>query len=448
MTRLILDYYRRWSLVLAIGAAVQLSLGWWTAVEAKTPVEFTAMVIPLCVGEILVLLDMARGMFRVVATLPLTPRQIGRSWWLANVLIPAVTLIALLFLGAGVAVICRPDQAFPLHRLSMASLFTALWLGVLFHLFFPGSGKFGAWWQRIFLALLTVVFVLWMVFRALSSFLGYLLSPDAAKNPVNLAIFLAGGTFLTFLGWFRAGRFDPAWAQSRGLKSACGTTRFRLTPLPTAPHQPPEGYGGILFLLRATFIDRFLVCVASAIGFLIFVWSAPRFAGLQSQISLRDGLVIFIVFPLRPCLMQLRLLRTLPISTSKLVAVIIASVILPAIAAGMLMTGIVALSLGTPAAVPILKSCILILAPIALCVSVTVWRGGGVQAYAFFIVAMMAWVLVVAAWQNITFPLAGEVAAIGVVLAGLLTYYALLRGSRAYRAQSNPLGSFTWSARR
>ena len=47
MTRLILDYYRRWSLVLAIGAVPLLIQGWWIMADARTPIEFTASMIPI-----------------------------------------------------------------------------------------------------------------------------------------------------------------------------------------------------------------------------------------------------------------------------------------------------------------------------------------------------------------------------------------------------------------
>ncbi len=461
MTRLILDYYRRWSLVLAIGAVPLLILGWWIAVEPKTPIEFIVALLPIW---ILHLFDLSRSAVRVLHTMPLTLRQIGRSWWLVNVLIPAIIVAALLFLGAGSAVLCHPYQAFPLHRLSLASLFALLWLGTVFVLFVPlvpASRNFSNWWQHLlstlFIVLLTVVLTFWMVIRAVSSFSGFLLSQDAAKSPVKLAILVAGGAFLTFVGWFRAERFDPARGQLGCPKKAAGAANFRLTPLSTAPHQPPKGHGGILFLLRTTFIDRLVVCFASGIGILVFAWCASWFPASGSLFNLREGfnnnstitvLLIFTLFPLRSSLTQLRFLRTLPISTAKLATVIIASVILPAIALGMLMAGIAALSVGTPAALSILKSCILILAPIALCIFFTAWRGGGMQAYVLFIVAMMGWVLVVSASQKITFPLAGGSAVAGVTLAWLLTYYALLRGSRAYRAQSNPLGSLIRSVGR
>ncbi len=476
MTRLILDYYRRWGLVFSLGVALQLMQGWWITADPGTPFEFTASMIPICVG-LIPLFDLSRGVVRVVGTLPLPLAKLGRGCWLANVLIPAIILAVLLFLGAGAAAFCYPDKAFPLNRLLMASLVTALWLGALFSLVFPATfpttGKFRNRLRGIFTGLvvtiLTVFLIFWMI-------LGFVLSPGSANNPTKLAIFLAGGAWLTCVGWLRAGRFDPARAPFGAPKTELAATYYeykaraassRLTPLSTAPHQPPEGHGGILFLLRTTFIRGLLVCFAGAIGGLLVVWVESRFPALVRLpmpgqgvfvINLREGfkindptitvLLIFILFPLQRSLMQLRFLRTLPISTAKLAAVIIALVILPVIAVSMLMAGIAGLSFGTPAALTILKSCILILAPMALCIFFTVWRGGGIEAYVLFLLAIMAWVVALSAWQNITFPLAGGVAVVGVMLAWVLTYYALLRSSRAYRVQTDRLAGFPWSAGR
>ena len=108
MTRLILDYYRRWGRVLAIGAVPPLIMGWWITVEPKTPIEFIVALLPVW---LLHLFDLSRGAVRVLLTLPLTARQIGRSWWFANVFIPAIMVAALLFLGAGAAVLWHPYQA-------------------------------------------------------------------------------------------------------------------------------------------------------------------------------------------------------------------------------------------------------------------------------------------------------------------------------------------------
>ena len=138
----------------------------------------------------------------------------------------------------------------------MASLVTALWLGAIFALVFPGifpvTGKFRNRWRGILTVLvgtiLTIIFIFWAIF-------GFAFSPGAAKDPVMLAIFLAGGISLTFVGWFRAGRFNPAGIRvqfgrlnpelsEKFYAYKAGAASSRPTPLSTAPHQPPEGYGG------------------------------------------------------------------------------------------------------------------------------------------------------------------------------------------------------------
>ena len=46
MTRFILNYYRRWSLVVSLAVVLQLIQGWCIAGEPRTPIEFTASIIP------------------------------------------------------------------------------------------------------------------------------------------------------------------------------------------------------------------------------------------------------------------------------------------------------------------------------------------------------------------------------------------------------------------
>jgi hypothetical protein len=460
MTRLVLDYYRRWGWVLSLGMALQLIQGWCIAAFPWTPIEFTASMIPVCLG-LLPLFDLSRGVVRVVGTLPLSLAKLGRGWWFANVLIPAIVMVALLFLGASAAAFCHPNQAFPLNRLLMASVITVLWLGTIFALVFPAifpvTGKFKNRWRGILAGfvggILTFFFVLGAIFA-------FVLSPGSSNNPILLDIFVAGGTCLTFAGWFRAGRFNPA-----GIRVEFGQLNPELSEKfyaykegaassRSTPHQPPEGYGGILFLLRTTFMSGLYVYFAGAILILLFAWIEPRFPAFGSPLSLREGfktkdptntvLLIFILFERLTFLMQLRFLRTLPLSTAKLATVIIASVILPVIAAGLFLAGIAGLSVGTTAALTVLKSCILVLAPITLCIFFNVLRGGGMEVFLVsVVVALLAWVWVVSALQHITFPLAAGVAVAGVMLGWRLTYYALSRGSRTYRVQTNPFGRFS-----
>ena len=132
MKRLILDHFRRWWWVLALVAVLEFGLGWFIASRPEDNFEFWGLMLAMWTGAILLSFDLRRGVVRAVAPLPLTARQIGRSWWLATVAIPAIALAALLFSGAGTFYHFHPDQAFPADRLALASLFNLVWLGTVF----------------------------------------------------------------------------------------------------------------------------------------------------------------------------------------------------------------------------------------------------------------------------------------------------------------------------
>ena len=156
MKKLILDHFRRWWWVLAPGAVYALVLGWSMAIPADASElwhgkrlfvlvwlkvqsnMFVSQVFCLAVftGAMLLLFDLHRGIARAVSALPLTARQIGRSWWLATVAIPAIVYAALFFGGAGTFYLFHPNQVFPAARLVMASIFTLLWLGMGFTIYF------------------------------------------------------------------------------------------------------------------------------------------------------------------------------------------------------------------------------------------------------------------------------------------------------------------------
>ncbi len=225
MKKIILDHFRRWWWVFALGAAYALVLGWSLAIPTDTSElwqgkksfllvwlkvqsnMYLMQVYCLAVftGGMLLLFDLQRGITRVVTALPLTTRQIGRGWWLATVAIPAIVYAALFFLGAGIFCLFHPNQVFPAARLAVAGFFTLLWLGMSFTIYFAQftnkHGLGGNWRERtgnFFISVLAI----WMTF-------GFALSLNAPKNPVKLAIFLVVGAFLTIVGWFRAGQFSP-----------------------------------------------------------------------------------------------------------------------------------------------------------------------------------------------------------------------------------------------
>ena len=214
MKRLILDHFRRWWWVLALGAVYALVLGWavalpadygehwhgkhlfwlvWLKVQGRMFVMQT-FVLATFTGAILLAFDLKRGLVRTVRALPLTTRQIGRGWWLAAAGIPAIASVLLLFLGAGTFHLSHPGNPFPAGRLALASVFTVLWFGTGFTIYLNKSTAtgWGGNWRTVIVNLVVTALVIWMIF-------GFALSLDATKNPVKCAAFVLAGVIMTLI---------------------------------------------------------------------------------------------------------------------------------------------------------------------------------------------------------------------------------------------------------
>lgn len=463
MKKLILDHFRRWWWVLALGAAYALVLGWSMAIPADTgelwhgkksfllvwlKVQsnlFVMQVYCLAVftGAMLLLFDLQRGITRVVTALPLTAIQIGRGWWLATVAIPAIAYAALFFLGAGTFCLFHPNQVFPAARLAVAGLFTLLWLGMSFTIYFAQftnkHGLRGNWRERTGNFFISVL-VIWMTF-------GFALSLNAPKNPVKLAVFLVAGALLTIVGWFRAGQFSPPRPKQAGVHRRPG---LWLTPLAPGISPVPDGRGGIPFLISAHFFKTFLICVSVAAWMLLVLTWQGAIKSWQEAFETIGGIgavfwVVIFLF-VSPVVRQMRWLRTLPISATSLAAALFAITCLPFLALGVLVAGIAALACGTPLAVRIVENYALIFAPASVCIFFAVRLGIGIPAYLVLLVTMAGSQMV--PHRPIPFSLGGPLAAGCVLLAFLLTRHALRHSSRAYRIQANVFNKDPWGAAR
>ncbi len=458
MKRLILDHYRRWWRVLALSAALEFGLGFTIAADPKMPFEFWAFLLALWTGATLLSFDLKNGALRALAPLPLTSRQISRGWWLATVPIPAIVLALLLFSGAAVFCHIDPSRALPAERLAMASLFTLVWLGMDFTLVFNATrGFYGSPWRFIsnsFISILTV-----------TAFFGSMaFATNASKSPEKSAVLLGLGAVLTAIGWLRAEQFELGRAGiylGRAGQIDMGRpdrSGVHLTPLQTkvrtAPHLVPRGYGGMTFLLNSTFVSAFLNLVAM-VALMALVWlyqdqaiarSRNMVMGLVPMGSVMCGWFV-IFFRFMPLLRQLRFLRTLPVSATRLAFVMLAAVLLPLMAAGALVAGIAGLFLGTSEALTVLTSFTLVLAPAALCMSFAVWRSDRIEVYAFLLLTMVGFLLgpmylrMLFHYPEHSNILIGPVVSICLLSAFLLTRLVIRRSSRAYRVQTNACGN-------
>jgi hypothetical protein len=469
MNRLMLDYFWRWRWVLLAAGLLELRLGWQITKRPADPFEFWAFLVAVWCGATLLSFDLRRGALRSIAVLPLKARQIGRSWWLATVPIPAVALATLLFLGAGACCHFYPDKLFPMRQLIMASLFALVWLGIGFTMIFNATRGLGGGCLEVLFNSATSLLCMALFFGSM------LLNQGMANSPWRVALLLGVGAVLTGVGWMRAEQFDPgrAWLflgrpgqpdVGRLSQPGAGRTAGRLTPLelkePPGNCQVAGGYGGVAFLINSSTLRSFTV-VAAMIALMLLISLGQQQAlpeNLALRVLIQTGSFLacgfILLYQLLPVLRQVRLLRTLPISTTRLAGVLIALIVLPLLAVGALASVVVWPLLGASVAVVFLKSYAFILAPGALCVFFALWRGEGVMGYAmmlgilFGFLKVQGWLVISMHTLDVPFGVIAAIAVAGVALGYLFTRQALGHSSHAYRGRTNLAGSFPWNGGR
>lgn len=453
MTRLILDHYRRWARVLMVVAVAEFGLGWLIALGPQYTYEFWTFCLALWSGAVLLSFDFQRGLLRPLAVLPVTGRQLGRSWWMATVPVPAMVLAVLMFAGAAARCHFRPGHALPLERLALGCLFGFVWLGMEFALTFNAARGFGTSAREF------VVNSVMSWFTILFFFGSMLLCMDASKSATRSAILLGFGGWLTVVGWLRADRFNPGRAGlylGRIEPPNWRREKARLEPLelkiPAARPEGFTGYGGIRFFVNTLFIRAFAALSSlTALLVLLFVLQkrlltvAPDFQ-VMAIVGSFMSCWFLVFFQFMPLLRHLRVLRTLPVSPTGLAVALVAVVVLPLLALGALATAVTWLTLGTQGAHTVLNGYLFTLALGALGAFVAVWRGNGTQAYALLLLGLvLSNVAYMALQGRFSSPasftvLDGAIAAAGVLLAFMLTRLVLVRSSQVYRVQADPFG--------
>jgi hypothetical protein len=460
---LILDYLRRWKWVLAAVALNSFWLGWFLAAPSvpggaeprpgewlfvilefhramfATPLMFVA----LMAGAGLLVFDLQRGATRVIAAMPLTGGQIGRSWWLATVLIPALAWAALLFLGAALSCQFNSDATMPWVPLALAGPVFVLWLAVTFTMFVTGNQKLGfaAHPWGCLLAILGYGLLFWTIFG------GGIMFKDPTKTPLKSAVCLLGFVFIAVFGWVRANHLDfavrtPLPAKTNRFVRSVHQALSETTWLDSAPAGP----GGLRFLLATQFRLTFFTCVAVIVWGLVWSTAALAWKGnltrdnLLSAMAFVPALWVLVYFLLTPVLRHLRVLRTLPVSASRLALALLALQFLPVLALGLLAMGAIALVQPGYIALPVLQLFILGLVPAAACLVVGVWGETGTPASILFVVISLNAMFIAASQVDRKIPVAisSAIAALSILLAYFFIRLVLTRSHHAFHAPSPP----------
>ena len=327
--------------------------------------------------------DFQRGLPRVLTSLPVTPKQIGRAWWLASVAFPAIALglvglLAVLFFSGGANITIL------LKNYLMSWSLAALYLGAAFGaLTFMVTAKRDTFIDKI----RAIPANLFFVFTIMGVF--YLQLEEILTQKKTQLIY-AAYVILVILGWFRSERMV--------LQRASFTLATQSASKKTAPHKIPQGFGGLRYLAQRSFVLSTLVSLA-LFGWMTFAMSfihvSPGQNHAQAITSAVNGgstpwFFFILIFSIGPMAFQLRVLRTFPIPPSALAATLVFLPILSIAAVGVMVTTLAVSLAGQAAMLQTINSFLMIGAKTAIMVTVIVWRG--LDAVTYF----LAFLLIVA----------------------------------------------------
>jgi hypothetical protein len=445
MKRLLLDHFRRKAWILALGAIIQVAIGCSTVAFAGkpggNPLSSMEIQIGMFMGAFLLSYDLSRGIARTVTTLPLTARQIGRTWWLATVAIPSAAFSALLVAGAGLYCAIHPGTTPDWDTLAIWSVALLMWMGTAYTLVFNQTpAHAGNAWQRA----RSIAFgCLWGLMLGG----GFWLMRNVAAHPALLSCVVILGLALTLFGWFRAGQLVLNRATFRlSTSDGCGSATDSRSPA----HRP-GGLGGLplLFrdsLVRTLFMGGVMVLMTSLM--MLMTGQIKSWHNVVPTLTLSSPMAYWIIpfITLFSVSSQLRLLRTLPLSAGQLAGVLMALILLPLALLDTTLISLITLGTGTAAALGIVKTVVVLVAPATLAVSLIVWLGLGRMTF-MLLFGFMTGAQFIPKWihfQSTPLGLLMLLAAGVGSFAWFLTRHALINSTKAYRMPAFALGN-NWS---
>jgi hypothetical protein len=326
MNRIILDHLKRWWwLWLVIGIANGFSTG--AFLNEKHGFDGFSFQIVLWLGAMQLNFDLQRGISRTLTTLPLTARQIGRSWWIVSVALPALLLITTSALALMIHS-SHTGKPFPLNIFATNITINILFLGAMFALFvgeLPGWPQDVLGWLR---RICSVGLLIVIMFSKMTS-----------STPLGIALYLIAFV-LTVGGWFRAEQMVIQRTTFRpGIQSG---------KHPAGRHQAPTGFGGLAFLWQTLAIRIARMAIVVVVWFVVMHFALHKGSKMSPQQFFAAtlpalnsfGFFAIFIFLLMPVLMQLRHLRSLPISTTAIAALLTLLPAVPVLIVGMIWAAI------------------------------------------------------------------------------------------------------------
>jgi hypothetical protein len=384
MKRIILDHFRRWWLVLAVIFVAYFAIQAFSIRENNLQTSGDQIVASvyhlminnthnvfvfqaiMCLG-FLVVWDIQRGLLRVLTSMPVTAKQIGRAWWLASVALPAIALgviglLALLIFSGGT------NTMILLENYLMSWVLATLYLGAMFGaMTFTVTTIPNTFTDRIRTLLTTLLFLL--------TVFGFMFLQLETLTMTKTMLIFAAYVILSVVGWFRA---EGMVLQRAGFRPAAQHSQKQPTQ-----HKIPQSFGGLPYLAQKIFVQTTLIGLAITswmtlwMSFFHFSHGQNHSQAVVSMIVDFGSIpyVFVLLFFISPIVFQLRFLRTLPISPSALAATLVFLPVFSIAAVGMIVIALVNFVAGEALILHTANGFLMLGAEAAVMVSLIVWRG-------------------------------------------------------------------------
>ena len=378
MKRIIVDHFTRrwfvwgWFCILSLGAGLTLAgigiIDPGTIKDADSPGVIFFPILMAWLTAIAARLDWAYGYPRILLSLPFTARQIGRAVWWTGVGVPA--LLFALFSGVGVLILCRAGTQGRFLELWIKMVFgVGLFSGSIFWFCSGPPSLQGGPWRKRFLVLYSWAFLFGLVGGI------YLLYKSAISIESKSVIAYFWGLVFTVPGWLRAEGLVVDYGSYRRETAGAGHGRGKF--------KPRSGFGGAPYLLMRFFASylRFALIVLPilVVG---SIWINHRFSpgdfvskeGLPLQIGFQLWFYVMCIFQTITLGANLKLLRSMPLTSIQLSATILSLMLLPILILAGLCIPLFLMKLGLPAVFSLLKCYLLGLLPVCVITTASVWN--------------------------------------------------------------------------
>ena len=373
-------------------------------------------------------MDLQRGLARVMTTLPVTTKQVGRAWWMASVAIPAAGLMTVGFLALLVFSVLE-KKPLPLRSYLAACVCGSPTLGAMFGaMTFKRTAIPETFFDRI--GNLYSSLFLMLAFYSLFIF---------NKTNLNLTVvglIFAALTMLTIIGWFRA--------EQMVLNRAGFRLASRRLKKQTGQYKTPAGFGGIPFLITKTtgqVLFMYLIFVAVMLVMNIFMTGDPTLQKIVKNTAGGYNLVFFsvlvgVIQVLHICT-QLRLLRTLPLSTNRLAALLVFLPIASLALISLILGAFLYPFIGQAEAVRVAATFLIPMTFVALAIPLLLWSE--FEGYMLTFIVLFFCMSLFLPLDKVPLLFRCAIAIILISISFIATKNLLPRRSKAYRFQlSNP----------